>query len=43
MSPLILKKYSSNVMGSKSVQVVSSVFICGLLISTFETLVENEK
>jgi len=44
MFPLILKKkYNYSVMESKSAQVVSSVLICGLLMSTFETQVANEK
>ena len=37
MFPLILKKYNYNVMESKSVQVVFSILIYSLLISTFES------
>jgi len=37
------KKYSYNIMGSKSVQVISSILVSDLLISAFETQVKNVK
>jgi len=39
---LILKKYHYNVIESKNVEVVFSVLIYGLLISTFEIQVKNK-